>query len=70
MSDLFAKVLVLNTGPLITLAAAETLDYLLYPRVPVIVPNAVLYEATRESQALVRRRSSRGRRAIPIRSGR
>ncbi len=38
--------------PLITLAAAESLDYLLYPGVPVLVADAVLYEATRDSAAL------------------
>jgi hypothetical protein len=39
---------VLDTGPLITLAAAESLDYLLYPNVPVVIPDAVFYEATRD----------------------
>jgi hypothetical protein len=39
---------VLDTGPLITLAAAENLDYLLYPNVPVVIPDAVFYEATRD----------------------
>lgn len=39
---------VVDTGPLITLAAAETLDYLLYPNVDLIVPDAVFYEATRD----------------------
>jgi hypothetical protein len=29
---------VLDTGPLITLAAAESLDYLLYPNVAVVIP--------------------------------
>jgi hypothetical protein len=42
----------MDTGPLITLAAADSLDYLLYPGVPVYVPDAVLYEATRDSAAL------------------
>lgn len=42
----------MDTGPLITLAAAECLDYLLYPGVPIYVPDAVLYEATRDSAAL------------------
>lgn len=39
---------VLDTGPLITLAAADSLDYLLYPNVPVVIPDAVFYEATRD----------------------
>lgn len=50
--DLAAKLIVMDTGPLITLAAADTLDYLLYPGVSVYVPDAVLYEATRDSTAL------------------
>jgi hypothetical protein len=43
---------VFDTGPLITLAAAESLDYLLYPSVTVVIPDAVFYEATRESGKL------------------
>jgi hypothetical protein len=43
---------VLDTGPLITLAAAESLDYLIYPRVPIVIPDAVFYEATRDSAKL------------------
>ena len=43
---------VLDTGPLITLAAADSLDYLLYPKVSVIIPDAVFYEATRDSAKL------------------
>ena len=39
---------ILDTGPLITLAAADKLDYLLYPNVPVVIPDAVFYEATRD----------------------
>jgi hypothetical protein len=50
--ELRAKLIVPDTGPLITLAAAESLDYLLYPAVPVYVPDAVLYEATVRSDAL------------------
>jgi hypothetical protein len=42
----------MDTGPLITLAVADSLDYLLYPGVPVYVPDAVLYEATRDGTAL------------------
>ena len=50
--DLHARLIVMDTGPLITLAVADSLDYLLYPGVPVYVPDAVLYEATRDSAAL------------------
>jgi hypothetical protein len=50
--ELHAKLIVPDTGPLITLAAADCLDYLLYPTVPVYVPDAVLYEATVKSDAL------------------
>ena len=50
--ELLAKVIVADTGPLITLAVGNSLDYLLYPNVPVIVPDAVLYEATRDAHAL------------------
>jgi hypothetical protein len=39
-------------GPLITLAAGDSLDYLLYPAAPVYVPDAVLYEATVRRDAL------------------
>ena len=49
---LSAKLVVMDTGPLITLAVANTLDYLLYPGVPVYLPDAVLYEATRDASAL------------------
>ncbi len=49
---LHAKLIVTDTGPLITLAAAEALDYLLYPDVPIHIPDAVLYEATVNSSAL------------------
>jgi hypothetical protein len=50
--EFHAKLIVPDTGPLITLAAADGLDYLLYPAVPVYVPDAVLYEATVKSDAL------------------
>jgi hypothetical protein len=50
--ELRAKLIVPDTGPLITLAAADSLEYLLYPAVPVYVPDAVLYEATVRSDAL------------------
>ncbi len=46
------RILVMDTGPLITLAVAESLDYLLMPNVPVIIPDAVLFEATRKSEAI------------------
>ena len=39
---------VFDTGPLNTLAAADSLDYLLYPNVQVVIPDAVFYEATRD----------------------
>lgn len=44
--------IVLDMSPLITLAAAERLDYLLYPELPVIIPDAVFYEATRQIDRL------------------
>src|SRR5579863_114571 len=47
-----AAIYLLDTGPLITLAAADCLDYLLYPNVPVVIPDAVSYEATRDSAKL------------------
>src|SRR5260370_10888734 len=40
------KISVTDARPLITLAAAQGLDYLLYPALPVIIPDAVYYEAT------------------------
>jgi hypothetical protein len=49
---LAVKIAVMDTGPLITLAAAGSLDYLLYLGVPVLVPDAVLYEATRDGAAI------------------
>lgn len=39
------KIIVTDAPPLITLAAANSLDYLLYPALPVIIPDAVYYEA-------------------------
>jgi hypothetical protein len=54
-----AALFVVETGPLITLAAADSLDYLLYPNVPIVIPDAVFYEATRDSAKLgARNRSS------------
>jgi hypothetical protein len=49
-NDIFAKLIVMDTGPLITLAAADSLDYLLYPNVPIYIPDAVLLEATRAAR--------------------
>jgi hypothetical protein len=52
MSDARVSLYVLDTGPLITLAAADSLDYLLYPNVLVVIPDAVFYEATRDTAKL------------------
>lgn len=49
---MFVSLYVLDTGPLITLAAADSLDYLLYPDVTVVIPDAVFYEATRDTSRL------------------
>jgi hypothetical protein len=38
--------IVSDAPPLITLAAAKSLDYLLYPGMPVLIPDAVFHEAT------------------------
>jgi hypothetical protein len=40
------KIIVTDALPLITLAAANCLDYLLFPALPVIIPDAVFFEAT------------------------
>jgi hypothetical protein len=40
-------IIVTDVPPLITLAAAQSLDYLLYADLPVVIPDAVFYEATR-----------------------
>jgi hypothetical protein len=40
------SLIVTDAPPLITLASAQRLDYLLYPELPVIIPDAVYYEAT------------------------
>jgi hypothetical protein len=37
---------VTDAPPLITLAVAKSLDYLLYPELPVLIPDAVFHEAT------------------------
>jgi hypothetical protein len=44
--------IVTDAPPLITLAAARSLDYLLYPELPVVIPDAVFYEATNASGKL------------------
>jgi hypothetical protein len=46
------KLFVVDTGPLITLAAAGSLDYLLFVNVDVIIPDAVLHEATFDAARL------------------
>lgn len=46
------KIFVVDTGPLITLAAAESLDYLLYVDADLVIPDAVLHEATRDAARL------------------
>lgn len=51
-AEITAKLIVMDTGPLITLAAADSLDYLIYPALPVYVPDAVFYEATRDADML------------------
>ncbi len=45
-------VIVTDASPLITLAAAQSLDYLLYASLPVVVPDAVFYEATAQVDRL------------------
>ena len=40
------KIFVVDTSPLITLAAAQSLDYLLYSNAKLVIPDAVFYEAT------------------------
>lgn len=45
-------IIVTDVPPLITLATAQSLDYLLYPELPVIIPDAVFYEATNASGKL------------------
>ena len=46
------KIIVTDAPPLITLAAAQSFDYLLYPKLPVIIPDAVFFEATRAADKL------------------
>jgi hypothetical protein len=46
-------IFVVDTSPLITLAAARSLDYLLYvDRAAIVIPDAVFYEATRDASKL------------------
>lgn len=46
MAERPIQLFVVDTAPLITLAAAASLDYLLYTKLPLIIPDAVFYEAT------------------------
>jgi hypothetical protein len=46
------KLFVIDTGPLITLAVANGLDYLLYVQADIVIPDAVLYEATHDAAKL------------------
>ena len=50
-------IIVTDLPPLITLAAAKNLDYLLYPDLPVIIPDAVFREATAAAGKLGARNS-------------
>lgn len=53
ISPLKLAIFVVDTGPLITLAAARSLDYLLYiDGADIVVPDAVLYEATHDAGRL------------------
>lgn len=46
------KLFVVDTGPLIILAVARSLDYLLYIDADIVIPDAVLHEATRDAARL------------------
>lgn len=46
------KLFVVDTGPLITLAVARSLDYLLFVNADIIIPDAVLHEATYDAARL------------------
>ncbi len=46
------KIFVVDTGPLITLAVANSLDYLLFVDADIVIPDAVLHEATRDASRL------------------
>jgi hypothetical protein len=40
------RLIVTDAPPLITLAVGKSLDYLLYPELPILIPDAVFHEAT------------------------
>jgi hypothetical protein len=63
-----ASIYVLDTGPLITLAAADSLDYLLYPNLPVVIPDAVSSKPRATARSSARNRSSIGSRRTTHRS--
>jgi hypothetical protein len=46
------KLFVVDTGPLIILAFAQSLDYLLFIVADLVIPDAVLHEATRDAARL------------------
>jgi len=47
------SIFVVDTSPLITLAAAQSLDYLLYvENATIVIPDAVFYEATHDASKL------------------
>jgi predicted nucleic acid-binding protein len=46
------KLFVVDTAPLITLAVAQSLDYLLFINADIVIPDAVLHEATRDAARL------------------
>ena len=50
--SLDVRIIVTDAAPLITLAAARSLDYLLYADRPVLIPDAVFHEATAASDKL------------------
>jgi hypothetical protein len=51
-APLKAKILITDMSPLITLAAAGDLDVLLYADLPVIIPDALFYEAAHDASRL------------------
>jgi predicted nucleic acid-binding protein len=46
------RLIIVDASPLITLAAGGSLDYLLLPDIPLIIPDAVFYEATAAADRL------------------
>ena len=61
------KIFVVDTGPLITLAAARSLDYLLYANADIVLPDAVLHEATYDAARLGNRvKGKQARGAAPM----